>query len=260
VSGRMQGLTAVVTGAGRGIGRAIALAYAAEGARVVAGARTTAEVEAVAAEIAHAGGEALALTLDVTDDASVAALAEAVLDRVGVPDVLCTNAGAYHADRFTDIPLAVFQHLVDVNYLGVVRSIQAFLPGMLERGSGSLVTVASTAGKYGSAYQTPYNASKHAVVGLIRSLGLELGATGVRVNGIAPGFVETDMIGTATDRFAAILGVDVEQVQQILLQRVPMRRFLQPEEIAHLAVYLGSQESSGMTGQTITISGGLIVV
>lgn len=260
MSGRMQGLTTVVTGAGRGIGRAIALAYAAEGARVVVAARSDGEIAAVAEEITGAGGEALALPLDVTSDESVAQLAASVVEAFGVPDVVCNNAGAYHADHFTEIPVEVFRRLIDVNYLGVVRMMQAFLPGMLERGSGNLVTVASTAGKYGSAYQTPYNGSKHAVVGLIRSLGLELGATGVRVNGIAPGFVKTDLVDAASDRFGEILGIEADQVESALLQRVPMRRFLQPEEIAHLAVYLGSPESAGMTGQTITISGGLIVV
>lgn len=260
MTGRMRGLTAVVTGAGRGIGRAIALAYAAAGAGVVVAARSEEEIAAVAGEIRDNGGTAWAWPLDVTSDESVTELAERVLADVGPPDVVCHSAGAYHAGKFTSIPLEAFQRLVDVNYLGVVRTTQAFLPAMLERGSGNVIVVASTAGKYGSAYQTPYNASKHAVVGLVRSLGLELGPTGVRINAIAPGFVRTGMLDDATARFGEVLELDHDETESLLLQRVPMRRMLDPSEIAHLAVYLGSPESAGMTGQTITISGGLIVV
>ncbi|MFW6090724.1 MAG: SDR family NAD(P)-dependent oxidoreductase [Actinomycetota bacterium] len=260
MSGRLTGLSIVITGAGRGIGRAIATRFAGEGASVVLGARTRDDVEDCAAEIRDKGGEAVAATLDVTSDESVAALADMVHERFGTIDVLVNNAGAYHVGRFTDIPVEVFAHLVNVNYLGAVRMIQAFLPRMLERGQGNIVTVASTAGKYGSPFQTPYNGSKHAVVGLTRSLGLELGPTGVRINAIAPGFVQTDMVDTARERFGEILGVGPDEVDATLLQRVPMGRFLQPEEIAHLAVYLASPESAGMTGQTMTISGGLIVV
>lgn len=260
MSGRLDGLVVVVTGAGRGIGRAIATRFAAEGASVVVGARSRHEVDACAEQITADGGEALAVTLDVTSDESVAATADQAVERFGAVDVLVNNAGAYHVDRFQEIPVEIFAHLMDVNCLGVVRMTHAFLPAMLDRGEGNIVTVASTAGKYGSPYQSPYNASKHAVVGLTRSLGLELGPTGVRINAIAPGFVETDMVDSALERWGEILGVAEEEVADTLLQRVPMRRFLQPEEVADLAVYLASPESKGMTGQTITISGGLIVV
>lgn len=260
MNGRLEGLSAVITGAGRGIGRAIAQQFADQGARVVLAARSRDQIESAATQITDAGGDALAVTLDVTSPESIADLAATVEARFGAIDVLVNNAGAYTVGHFMDIPTEDFVRLMEVNYLGVVRMIKAFLPPMLDRGSGSVVTVASTAGKYGSAYQTPYNGSKHAVVGLTRSLGLELGATGVRVNAIAPGFVQTDMVDTASASFAEILGVDPDQIEEVLLSRVPMGRFLQPEEIAHLAVYLASPESAGMTGQTMTISGGLIVV
>lgn len=259
MSGRLQDLVAVVTGASQGIGEAIAHRFAGEGARLALGARSADRLQAVADSIGEGGSPVLAAHLDVTDDDSVATFVDQVLQRFGVVDVLVNNAGAYRVGPFTDIPMADFARLVDVNYLGVVRMTKAVLPGMLERGRGAVVTVASTAGKYGSPFQTPYNASKHAVVGLTRSLGLELGPTGVRVNAIAPGFVETPMVDDALPRWARILGVAPEEAAGRLLQRVPMGRFLQPEEVAHLAVYLASDESAAMTGQTLTISGGLIV-
>ncbi len=260
MSGRLEGKIAVITGAGRGIGEAIARSFVAEGAEVALAARTTGEIDAVAAELGRDARRVIAVPTDVTSDESVAAMAAEVRAQLGDPDVLVNNAGAYAVDHFMNLPISEFQRLIDVNYLGVVRVTQAFLPAMLAAGAGSVVTVASTAGKNGSAFQSPYNGSKHAVVGLTRSLGLEFASRGVRLNAIAPGFVQTPLVDQAVAGFAEVLGVPEQQVVPALLQRVPMGRLLQPEEIAPLAVYLASDESSGMTGQTLTISGGLIVV
>lgn len=256
---RLDGKIILVTGASRGIGEAIALQFAQEGATLALASRSLEDVERVAVTVNDRGGRALAVRTDVTSDESVAELASTVINQLGQPDVVVNNAGAYVVDHFANIPIEEFQRLIDVNYLGVVRVMQAFLPAMLEAGKGNLLTVASTAGKYGSPFQVPYNASKHAVVGLTRSLGLELASRGVRVNAIAPGFVETPMVSMAKAGFARVLGIPEEDILDTLLQRVPMRRVLQPIEVAQLAVYLASDESIGMTGQTMTISGGLIV-
>jgi len=257
--GRLQGKVAVVTGAGRGVGRSIALALAAEGAKVVLAARSGDALEHVAAEITAGGGEAFVQPTDVTHQGDVDALRSAAYDRFGTVSVLVNNAGANLADRFVDIDVSEFERLIAVNYISVVRMTKAFLPEMLAVGIGSIVNIASTAGKSGTALQTPYNASKHAVVGLTKSLGIELGTTGVRVNAICPGFVETDMVAEALPKFANAMGVDIDQARAGLLSRVPIGRMLQPEEIGHLAVYLGSEESAGMTGQSLTISGGMTV-
>lgn len=258
--GRLAGKIAVVTGASRGIGEEIAKAYAREGADCVLAARSVDRLEETAGELEGLGVKALAVPVDVTDDGSVDELARRTLDAFGRIDVLVNNAGVYRPAPFLDYEMEDWQELVEVNLLGTVRVTRAFLPGMLEHGSGAIVNVASTAGKYGSLFQSPYNSSKHAVVGLTRCLALETAKSGVRVNAVCPGFVDTPMVGDALPRFAEIFGVPSDEVLPRLLQRVPMGRLLEPDEVASLAVYLGSDESRGMTGQSLTISGGLILV
>lgn len=259
-TGRMSGLTAVVTGAGRGIGRAIAERYAAEGASVVVAARGEADLREVADGIESSGGRAMAVVADITDDAQVTALAERAAEAFGAVDVLVNNAGIHIAGRFEDIPLEDWQRATDVNVHGTVRVTKAFLPDMLQRESGRVINVASTAGKYGSLFQSPYNATKHAVVGLTRCLALETAQRGVRVNAICPGFVQTGLIDNAAIEFGELLGISADAVPDALREHVPIRRFLEPDEIAELAVYLASPAADGMTGQALTLSGGLILV
>ena len=258
MAGRMNGDVAVVTGGGRGIGRAIATAYAREGASVVVTARSTEEIDAVVTDITARGGRALAVRGDITSDEDVVELRARCESEIGPCNVLVNNAGRYGPNRFLDYSLEEFQAIVDVNVIGTVRVIREFLPGMLERGSGRVLNIASTAGKYGSLFQSAYNTSKHGVVGLTRCLALETASAGVRVNAICPGFVETEMIDDALPKFAEIFGMEPEQTEQALLSRVPIGRFLKPEEIADLALFLGSKEGDGVTGQAYTISGGLI--
>ena len=259
-NGRLQGRTAVVTGAGRGIGKAICEAFVREGAAVVLAARTTSEIEQLAADLTAHGGRATAIACDVTDDAQVQTLAEQAKEDFGSINVLVNNAGTTKIARFPDYEVADFQHVMDVNFMGVVRMTQAFLPDMVQAGEGRIINIASTAGKYGSMFQSPYNSSKHAVVGLTKCLGLENAKTGVTVNAICPGFVDTPLIDTHKPHFAQAAGIPEEQAEAMLLQRVPMGRLLKPEEVAHLAVYIASKESAAMTGQAMTISGGLILV
>jgi meso-butanediol dehydrogenase / (S,S)-butanediol dehydrogenase / diacetyl reductase len=247
---RLEAKRAVITGGGRGIGRAIALAYAAEGAQCVITSRKVADLEATAAE----APEALTpIACDVGDDASVTAMAAAAVDVLGGVDIVVNNAGVHAAGRFLDIAPQTFADLYNVNVVGVVRVSQAFVPAMIEQGRGSVVNIASTAGLFESPGQSPYNASKHGTVGLTRCMALELAATGVSCNAICPGFVDTPMI----DGFAEIANAEADALRAQLAARTPMGRMLQPEEIGSLAVYLGSDESSGMTGQAMAISNGM---
>lgn len=254
----LAGRVAVVTGGGRGIGRAACEALVHEGCAVAVGARTVAEIEAVAGELRRRGGEAVAVPLDVTDDASVDRFSAEVARRLGPAEVVVNAAGIYLPGRFLDYAIDDFRRIAEVNYLGTVRVIRAFLPGMLEAGWGRIVNVASTAGKYGSIFQSPYTASKHAVVGLTRALGLELAPAGIRVNAVCPGFVDTPMVAAAVPRFAELLRVPEEEVVPTLLRRVPIGRLLRPEEVADLVVAVA--RSDAMVGQAPTLSGGLIVV
>ena len=260
MSGRLDRKVALVTGGGRGLGRAVALAYAREGAEVAVAARSEDELTDTVAEIERAGSRGIAVRLDVTSDRDVADSRLMIEDTLGPVDVLVNNAGIHDPRPFLEYEMADWHRTFEVNVHGTVRVTSEYLPGMLERRRGRVINMASTAGKYGSLYQSAYNASKHAVVGLTRCLALETAKTPVRVNAICPGFADTDLIANAAPRFAEAFGTDVEQAEAALRARVPIGRFVTPEEVGHLAVYLGSDESDAMTGQALTISGGLVLV
>ena len=255
--GRMDGRIAVITGAGRGIGLAIAERYAAEGAAVILAARTVAQIEAGAQAITNAGGRGIAIPCDVTNDDSVAQLATQAAQAFGPIDVVVNNAGIGKAALFLDQTLADFQSVMDVNFNGTVRVTQAFLAPMVQSGWGRIVNIASSAGVFGSRFQSPYNASKHAVVGLTKCLGWELAPTGVTANAICPGYVDTPLLQEAKPDFAAAAGIPLEKAEELLLQRVAMGRLLHPNEVANLAVYLGCNESGGMTAEALPITAGL---
>ncbi len=251
MSERLKGKRAVITGGGRGIGKAIALAYAREGAQCVITSRHVEDLEATAEEAPP--GALRPIVCDVSDGDSVNAMADFVHGALGGADVVVNNAGIHAAGRFLDIDPETYSRLYEVNVVGIVRVSQAFLGGMIERKNGSIVNIASTAGLFESPGQAPYNASKHGAVGLTRCMALELAANGVTCNAICPGFVDTPML----DGFADLVGAESEELRKRLAKRTPMGRILSPDEIANLAIYLGSDESSGMTGQTMAISNGM---
>ena len=258
-SGRLAGRAALVTGASRGIGRAIALRYAEEGADLFLTATGRARLEETKALAAAHGGKVALHLADVSERAAVETMVEQAVKTLGRIDVLVNNAGVYKAARLVDYTPEDFDRIMKVNLYGAFNVMQLVLRHMQARKSGKVVNIASTAGKWMSMNQSAYNASKHALVGLTRCAGLEMGPSGVNVNAICPGFVETDML----EEFRAhgeILGLPFDKVQEAGLARVPLKRFLKPEEIAHLAVYLGCAESDGMTGQSILLDGGMLVV
>lgn len=257
--GRLAGRTALVTGASRGIGRAIALRFAQEGADLFLAA-TRAEALAETRALTEAlGGRVFVHGADLGDPAQARAMVEAAIGALGNLDVLVNNAGVYKAARFVDYTPEDFERVMRVNVQGPFHTMQSALRHMQAQGRGKVVNIASTAGKWGSMNQSAYNASKHALVGLTRCAGLEMAASGVQVNAICPGFVQTDMIEDFRQH-AAILGVPFEKVIEGAVARVPQRRMLQPVEVANLAVYLASAESDGMTGQTLLLDGGMLMV
>lgn len=256
MTSRLAGKTALVTGASRGIGRAIALAYAQQGAHLCLSATSLAALEATAADAKAQGVEVECLAADLSRAEDVQRLFDAAVKwRAGL-DVVVNNAGIYIGKAFTEYSMEEFDRLMKLNVYAVFQLMQLSLQHMQARGYGKIVNISSTAGKWESPNQAAYNTTKHALVGMSKCAALENAARGITVNTICPGMVETDMFEEfATHAEAA--GITLEQLKQSTEARIPMGRFLQPDEVAHIAVYLASDESAGMTGQTITISGGM---
>jgi NAD(P)-dependent dehydrogenase (short-subunit alcohol dehydrogenase family) len=257
--GRLSGRKALITGASRGIGRAIALRYAEEGADLFLTATRAQGLEETRALAEGLGARVWLHGADVSRRDAVQAMVDAAVAALGTIDVLVNNAGVYKAARLVDYTPEDFDRVMQVNVYGAFHVMQLVLRRMQAQRHGKVVNIASTAGKWGSMNQGAYNASKHALVGLTRCAALEMASLGVHVNAICPGFVQTDMF----DEFRAhadILGVPFEKVIEGAIARVPLKRALQPEEIAHLAVYLGSSESDGMTGQSLLLDGGMLMV
>ena len=252
-----QTQTALVTGASRGIGAAIALQLAQSGF-VVIGTATSDDGAAKISQALKAHAGCRGANLNVNDAAAVEALVEQITKAHGGLHVLVNNAGIYKARPFLEYEPNDFRDLFEVNLMGTVHLTQAALKPMLAKQSGRIINIASSAGKAGSRNQSAYNVSKHAVVGLTRCLALETATQGVTVNAICPGLTQTDMVDTLNASFANAAGVTAEQMLQSILTRVPMNRLLNVDEIAGMAVYLGSEESSGMTGQAISIDGGML--
>ena len=258
--GRLAGRRALITGASRGIGRAIAEAYAREGADLFLTATAAANLAETEAAVSGHGGQVVCHGAEISDEMQVETMFAAAADALGQVDIVVNNAGVYLGKPFTDYTTAEFDHVMKVNVYGVFHMMQRALRHMQEKAGdgnrGKIVNIASTAGKWESPNQAAYNASKHAVVGMTKCAALENAAAGINVNAICPGFVDTDMIGEFKAH-ADRAGMDFDDFKAQVLARVPIGRALDPSEIAHIAVYLGSGESDGMTGQTITISGGL---
>ena len=254
--GRLAGRTALITGASRGIGRAIARAYAAAGADLFLTATNLAKLEETRELLAGEPVEVRCHTANVGDPDEAEALFAAAVEWRGGLDILVNNAGIYIGKPFVNYELDDLDQVMNVNVRAVFQLTQLAIRHMQERGGGKIVNIASTAGKWESPNQAVYNISKHAVVGMTRCAALETAALGININAICPGFVSTGMFDNL-QAAADELGVPVEQLQKTIVSRVPMGRLVHPEEIGYLAIYLGSSESDGMTGQSIPISGGM---
>lgn len=258
---RLEGQRVFITGASRGIGREIAIAMAQEGALLTLAAMNASLLEeAAAACVSPPTGMHRTQVLDVTDrEAGFAAIAAAQEMHGGV-DVLVNCAGIYRASSFLHTGSGDFQHMLDVNLFGTIHLTQAALPAMVTRGAGRIINIASAAGKWASPDQSAYNVSKHAVIGLTRCVALEMGRTGVTVNAICPGLVETDMLTSGYRRTEARREAPLDELIAPVLARVAIGRVLRTSEVAALAVFLASAESSGMTGQSLLVDGGMLYV
>ena len=258
MKGRLSGRVALISGGSRGIGLAIAQAYAREGAKLCLLATKAPDLAQMASTLQLPESDLMTSSVDVRDADACHDMVKQVMARWGQLDVLVNNAGVYKARPFLEYEPNDFRDMFEVNLMGTVHLTQAALPHMLAQKSGRVINIASSAGKAGSRNQSAYNVSKHAVVGLTRCLALETATQGVTVNAICPGLTQTDMVDTLNTSFANAAGVTAEEMLQTILTRVPMNRLLIVDEIAGMAVYLGSSESSGMTGQAISIDGGML--
>jgi NAD(P)-dependent dehydrogenase (short-subunit alcohol dehydrogenase family) len=254
---KLQGRVALVTGGGRGIGRAIAMVFATEGAKVAVTARTAVELQEVVAAIRAQGGEAVALTTDVADRAAVQSLVGQVQQALGPVDILVNNAGigssadprpvVEYDDAFWDLTLAV-------NLTAPYLLCKAVLPGMVARTWGRIINVASINSRIPTLHGAAYVASKHGLLGLTRVLALETAKAGITVNAICPGPVHTVMNDKRVAYDAQRRGVSfAEQERSMTL----LGRRIEPEEIAPLAVYLASEDARMMTGQALNLDGGI---
>jgi 3-hydroxybutyrate dehydrogenase len=251
MSGLPHSLHALITGGGRGIGRAIASALVQAGATVtVIGRNRNTLDEAVAAGAAH-----FAAVADVADQAAIsAAIAEAA--RRQPIDILVANAGIAESAPFGKSDAALFRRMMDVNFMGVVHAVQAVLPSMKERPYGRIVAVASTAGLKGYAYVSAYSAAKHAVVGLVRSLALELANTRVTVNAVCPGFTDTDLVAGSIDNIMKKTGRSHAQAVAELARHNPQGRLVTPAEVADTVLWLCGEGAGAITGQAVAVAGG----
>lgn len=257
----LTGRVALVVGASRGIGAEIARDIGRRGGRVIAVARSTEALNQVCKDIIREGGEAHAIAVDVTDPVAIKESVRDIHSRVGPIEILIYATGVAAVGPFESLDDDVWLQLYTVNVLGAVRYARAVLPEMRSRGWGRIVVVASTAAKYGSRFQSPYNASKHALLGFVRCLALETAAQGITVNAVCPGFVDTDMVrAVMLPEHARLLGVDKDEVMKGLLDRVPTGQVLTVEEVSAMTVFLLSKAARNITGQGLTIDGGMILI
>ena len=247
---------AIVTGAARGIGAASAARLAAEGANVVLFDLPDSDLEPVTQAVAEAGGKALAVAGDVRQPANLERCVAAATERFGGVDILFANAGIEgSADAWfePETPVEVFDQVIDVNLRGVFYALRAVVPAMRERGAGAIVATSSTAGLGGSRRGLAYPASKHGVIGIVRSAALQLARFGIRVNAICPGPTETPMMRAIERQLSPD---DPQAVHDARTRSVPLRRYAEPSEIAALVAFLCSDDASYITGGAYPVDGG----
>ena len=254
----LAGHHAVVTGAGRGIGAAIAAQLAAQGATLTLMGRNAAVLEATAKTL-PASARAQVVTCDVTDAASVSAAFEAARAGLGAISILVNNAGQAESASFAKTTLDQWQRMLAVNLTGTFLCTQAALADVQASGRGRIVNIASTAGQKGYAYCAAYAAAKHGVLGLTRSLALEVAAQGLSVNAVCPGYTDTAIVRDGVARIVAATGRSEADAMATFSQSSPLRRLVEPDEVAATVLWLCADAPAALTGQALSVSGGEVM-
>ena len=250
--------TALITGAGKGIGEAISLALAAHGLRVALAARTASDLERVAERVRAQGGEAFPVVCDVTQTASISSAVAAVVAACGPITVLVNNAGAAGSHKFIGHDDALWQYMLDINLTSVYHVTKAVTPLMVAAKWGRIINIASIASKVGGKYIAAYTAAKHGVLGLTRALAVELVSYNITVNAICPGYVDTPLTDLAVANITARTGRPEAEARATLEHTSPQNRLITPEEVAAVAVLLAGENARGINGQAINIDGGTV--
>ena len=246
---KFENQVAVITGAGRGIGHAIAVRLARDGERVASVSRTEANAQKTADEInASKEKSAKAYAVDVADHAAVQRICAEILEDFGRVDILVNNAGVTRDGLSMRMPVEDWDTVMNTNLKGAFNFVQALMRPMIKQRSGRIINISSVIGLIGNAGQTNYSASKAGLIGLTKSLARELASRGITVNAIAPGLIETDMTGVLSD-----------EIRQAILQKIPLGKLGQPGDIAAAVAYLASAEASYITGQVLTVDGGMVM-
>lgn len=255
----MDTKVAWVTGAGKGIGEVIAREFAAQGIRVAVSARTQADVDAVAANIRGAGGEALAVVCDVTKPDAVANAAAAIQNEFGAITILVNNAGVGGSHKFIGHDDALWHKILDTNLNSVYYVTKAAAPMMVEANWGRIINIASVASKVGGKYTVAYTASKHGVLGLTRALAMEFVTNNITVNAICPAYVDTPMTDSTIANMVKRTKMSETDARGFLEKLSPQHRLVTSEEIAHVALMLIDEDARGITGQAINVDGGMVM-
>jgi NAD(P)-dependent dehydrogenase (short-subunit alcohol dehydrogenase family) len=258
MNSELDGKVAIVTGASRGIGREIALALAQSGAAVVLASRDGAQLEDLSRIVISEGGNAVPLPTDVSDQSAVHALIHRTLEQFGKIDILINNAGTNYISSLVLSNDTRWRAMFETNVFAVYYCTKAVLPAMIRARSGRIINIASIAGVVGAAHNSAYCATKAAVIGLTKSVALEVARLGITANAICPWHVDTPMMREAMDARAAMFGNNGQEYLKKVVAHHPQRRLINPKEVAALALFLSSEGAAGITGQTLNQCGGVV--
>jgi sorbitol-6-phosphate 2-dehydrogenase len=253
---RLRDEVAIISGAGQGIGKAIALKFAGEGADIVAADINLKSAEKTADEVAQRGRKAVAVRVDVTKEPDIQKMTDKSIEEFGKIDILVNNAGMAKTIRFLDMTGELWDAMLDINLKSVFLCCKAVLPHMLERKKGRIINMSSKAGKVATTWFAAYSAAKAGVIALTQSLALDVAREGINVNCICPGIIFTPHWNRLEKEYAAKRNMNVEDVREYLIGKIPQGRPQTPEDVANVALFLASQESGAMTGQAINVTGG----